>query len=302
MNPASLKGRSLLSWINYSPEEIRRILESAVSMRRPRRRILQRQRFGGKSLGVLCRQDALRDASSEVRAAFDIILSAEGGHCVSLPVPASMEDAARTFGKMFDALAFSGGSQEELEILARCSGVPVFNIRTDAFEPLRALALLSCLESLPGGTAGRKLAFVGDGRSAVARSLLVLCTRLGMDCALGSPPAFLPDSDLLDLCKAFAGESGSMMEICTSPEAAVKGAGAVVTSSWTDQVSPPADWRLGPSLMDATGRKDAVFIHAEPLCRGDEVHRDLFESPASKSFVQADHILNAVRAMLLASL
>jgi ornithine carbamoyltransferase len=302
MNPASLKGRSLLSWINYSPEEIRYLLETAVSMRRPRRRIMQRRRFGGKSLGLLCRPDALHDSSSEVRAAFDVIMSAEGGHCVDLPVPASMDDAARTLGKMFDALAFSGGRQEELETLARCSGVPVFNMRTDAFEPLRALALVSCIESMPGGRTGRKCAFVGDGRTAIARSILVLCTRLGIDCSMSSPSALLPGSDLLDLCKAFAGESGSIMEICASPEAAVKGAGAVVTAPWLDQARPLAEWQVVPSLMDATGRKDSVFIHAEPLRRGDEVHRDVFESPASKSFLQGDHIFNAVRALLLASL
>lgn len=302
MNPASLKGRSLLSWINYSPEEIRFLLDAALSMRRPSRAILQRRRFKGKTLGLLFQTDPLRELSSEVRAAFEIVLSEGGGHPVFLPAPASMEDAGRILGKMFDALAFTGSRQEDLEILVRYSSVPVFNIRTDAFEPLRALSVLSCMESLPGPRNGRKLAFIGDGKTAIARSLMVLCAKLGIDCSFSYPSVCAPDDELHDLCTAFAGESGARLEYGASPEAAVKDAFAIVTSPWSDTTRSFPDWQLSSSLLDATGRKDTVFIHAEPLRRGDEVLREVCEGQPSKCFDLAEHLVDAVRALLFASL
>jgi ornithine carbamoyltransferase len=313
MNSKALKGRSLLTWINFTPEEIRSFLDLTRKVKAESRKPSRKQRFKGKTLALI-----FEKRSTRTRAAFETAFGEEGGHPVflssqdiQLGAKESIEDTARVLGRMFSAIEFRGFRQADAEVLAKYAGVPVYNGLTDSFHPTQALADFFTLEEIFGSFKGKKLAFVGDGRNNVARSLMVICSKMGADFTIIAPRQLWPDPELRDLCKGFALESGSQLAITDQPEAGVRGASALYTDVWTsmgeealeaERAALLSPYQVNAALMAATGEPSCVFLHCLPAVKGKEVTFDVFEGTQSRVFDQAENRKHANKAILLATL
>lgn len=313
MNPTSLKGRSLLTWINFTSEEIRRFLELSKKCKAESRKGGIKQRFRGKTIALL-----FEKRSTRTRAAFETAFGEEGGHPVflssqdiQLGAKESVEDTARVLGRMFDAIEFRGFKQADAETLAKYSGVPVYNGLTDMFHPTQALADFFTLEEEFGDFRGKKLVFVGDGRNNVARSLMVICSKLGANFSIVAPRGLWPDPELRELCQTFAGESGGSISVTDTVEEGVRGADALYTDVWTsmgeealkaERARMLRPYQIDAKAMALTGNPRCIFLHCLPAVKGEEVAFDVFEGPQSRVFEQAENRKHAIKAILLATL
>ncbi|MDR3276729.1 MAG: ornithine carbamoyltransferase [Treponema sp.] len=308
----SLKGRSLLTWLDYQSEEIRFLLDLAKQVKAETQRGEQPQRFRGKTLALI-----FEKRSTRTRCSFETAFGEEGGHPVflstadiQLGAKESIEDTARVLGRMFSALEFRGFKQSTVETLAKYSGVPVYNGLTGSFHPTQALADIMTLEECFGPARGQKLVFVGDGRNNVARSLMVICAKLGVHFSVLSPPELFPGEDLRKTCALLAEASGSRISVSADPEEAA-GASALYTDVWVsmgeeaereERLRLLRPYQVNQALMDRTGRRDTIFLHCLPAVRGEEVMSEVLDGPSSRAWDQAENRKHTIKAIMLATL
>jgi ornithine carbamoyltransferase len=313
MNPASLKGRSLLTWIDYTPEEIRYFLELSKKLKAESAKGIVKQRFKGKTIALL-----FEKRSTRTRAAFETAFGEEGGHPVflssqdiQLGSKESVEDTARVLGRMFDAIEFRGFKQEHVEILAKYSGIPVYNGLTDQFHPTQSLADFLTLEEAFGTCVGRTLCFVGDGRNNVARSLMVMSAKLGSNFSVVSPKELWPDTSLRDICEPFAKQSGAKINITDNVAEGVQGADAIYTDVWVsmgeealkaERIRLLSPYQVNAELMGKTGNPECIFLHCLPAVKGEEVTFDVIEGPNSRVFDEAENRKHTIKAIMLATI
>ena len=242
----------------------------------------------------------------------------EGGHPVFLSgqdihlgVKEDLADTARVLGRMFDCIQFRGFKQETAEGLARHSGVPVYNGLTDIYHPTQALADLMTVKEVFGDLAGRRIAYVGDGRNNVARSLMIISAKLGAHCIVGTPEELNPDQATLAYCREVTVGTGGSVTVSHSPTEAVADADAIYTDVWASMgEEAEAKHRaelLGPyqvttDLMKASGRTDTIFLHCLPAVKGQEMTEEVFESATSRVFDQAENRKHTIKALMLATL
>jgi ornithine carbamoyltransferase len=307
-----LKGRSLLTWLDYTEEEIRWLLEFARQLKAESKKGETHQRFLGKTLALL-----FEKRSTRTRCAFETAFGEEGGHPVflstqdiQLGAKESLEDTARVLGRMFSAIQYRGFSQSTAETLARYSGVPVYNGLTDSFHPTQVLADIMTLEESFGSSRGRRLCYIGDGRNNVARSLMVICAKLGVHFTIITPAVLSPDEALVETCKPLAAVSGARIRV-TDQAAEVQGADAVYTDVWTSMgeedkkeerrrlLSP---YQVNQALMDKTGRRDSIFLHCLPAVKGEEVTADVIDGERSRAWDEAENRKHTIKAIMLATL
>ncbi|MDR2517867.1 MAG: ornithine carbamoyltransferase [Spirochaetaceae bacterium] len=312
MDTTKLKGRSLLTWLDYGEEEIRFILNTAKELKKERRGGEARQRFKGKSLALL-----FEKRSTRTRCAFETAFGEEGGHPVFLSIDdiqlgakESVEDTAVVLGRMFDAIQFRGFKHTTLETLAVYSGVPVYNGLTDSFHPTQVLADLMTIEENFGTARGKTLCFVGDGRNNVARSLMVICAKMGVHFTIITPPALNPDPGLTALCTDMAERAGAELRI-TPDLGGVAGADALYTDVWAsmgeeakreERAALLRPYQVNQALMDRTGREDAVFLHCLPAVKGEEVAAEVIDGPQSRVWDEAENRKHTIKAVMLATL
>jgi ornithine carbamoyltransferase len=308
----NLKGRSLLTIADWSKDEIRSLLELAKKLKAETRRGVIQQRFAGKTLALL-----FEKRSTRTRCAFETAFGEEGGHPVFLSTQdiqlggkESIEDTARVLGRMFSAIQFRGFKQSTVEALAQYSGIPVYNGLTDVCHPTQALADIMTLEENFGVDSGVKLAFVGDGRNNVARSLAMLCAKLGVNFAIISPDSLIPDETFLQNCRTVARETGATITY-TSDLAGVENAVAIYTDVWVSmgeerereaKVKLLAPYQVNAVLMERTGRQDCIFLHCLPAVKGEEITYDVIDGPQSRAWDQAENRKHTIKALLLATL
>jgi ornithine carbamoyltransferase len=244
----------------------------------------------------------------------------------------SMKDTARVLGRMYDAIEYRGASQGVVEELAEYAGVPVFNGLTDEFHPTQMLAdVLTMTEHCPKPLTDIAFAFVGDGRNNVAKSLLLIGAKLGMDVRIGAPRDLWPSDEHVTMCRDFAEASGAHITITEDPSKSVRGVDFVYTDVWVSMGEPIETWgeridsllpfQVNRELMDATGNPRVKFMHCLPafhntetkvgakiaaqypnLANGIEVTEDVFESPDNIAFDQAENRMHTIKAVLVAAL
>ncbi|MDR1319762.1 MAG: ornithine carbamoyltransferase [Treponema sp.] len=308
----TLKGRSLLTWLDYSEEEIRYLLDFSKKVKEESKTGQISRRFEGKTLALL-----FEKRSTRTRCAFETAFGEEGGHPVflstadiQLGAKESLEDTARVLGRMFTAIQFRGFKQSTAETLAKYSGVPVYNGLTDQFHPTQVLADIMTLEESFGPAAGRKLCYVGDGRNNIARSLFIICAKLGVHFTVVTPAGLLPDKELVDKCSGLAAKSGAKIRIAENPGEA-EGADAVYTDVWAsmgeeskkeERKALLGPYQVNQALMDKTGRKDSIFLHCLPAVKGEEVSVEVIEGPQSRVWDQAENRKHTIKAIMLATL
>ena len=307
-----LEGKSLLTWLDFEADEIRDLLEFSKTVKAESRQGKDLKRLSGKTIALL-----FEKRSTRTRCAFETAFGEEGGHPVflstqdiQLGAKESLEDTARVLGRMFNAIEFRGFKQSTVETLAKYSGVPVYNGLTDDYHPTQALADIMTLEECFGPSKGKKLCYVGDGRNNVARSLLVICSKLGVNFTIITPAALNPDWVLIEKCASLSAKSGAAIKVADKLDE-VEGADALYTDVWTsmgeedkkeERVKMLQPYQVNQALMDKTGRKDAIFLHCLPAVKGEEVTFDVIEGPQSRVWDQAENRKHTIKAIMLATL
>jgi ornithine carbamoyltransferase len=308
----ALKGRSLLTWLDYTAEEIRYLLDLSKKVKAESKSGKVFQRFAGKTIALL-----FEKRSTRTRCAFETAFGEEGGHPVflstqdiQLGVKESLEDTARVLGRMFSAIQFRGFKQSTVETLAKYSGVPVYNGLTDDYHPTQALADIMTLEECFGKSEGKKLCFVGDGRNNVARSLMVICSKLGVNFTVITPAVLNPDGALMERCAPLAAASGAKIHVTDNLDE-VEGADALYTDVWAsmgeeakkeERTKLLLPYQVNQPLMNRTGRKETIFLHCLPAVKGEEVSSDVIDGPQSRAWDEAENRKHTIKAVMLATL
>ena len=304
------KGRSLLNWIDWTPEEINQILEWSLLVKKQAHNGEVHQRFLGKTIALI-----FEKRSTRTRSSFETAFGEEGGHPVFMSTQdiqlggkESVEDTARVLGRMFSAIEFRGFKQEHVEKLAQYSGVPVISGLTDEFHPTQVLADIMTLKEHFGTLEGLTVCFCGDGRNNMARSLMLICSKFGIHFSMFCPKELSPDEEIIKICTPFAKASGAKITI-SDQISVVKNADCLYTDVWVsmgeealkeERMKLLKPFQVNKDLMAATGKDSTIFLHCLPAVKGQEVTEDVFESSASKVWDEAENRKHTIKAIMLA--
>ena len=308
----NLKGRSFLTLKDFTPEEILYLIDLAAELKEKKKQGITGNSLKGKNIALI-----FEKPSTRTRCAFTVGAADEGGNPtylagneIQLGHKESIEDTARVLGRMFDGIEFRGFKQEHVEALAKYSGVPVWNGLTDEYHPTQILADLLTMKEHFGYLKGLNFVYLGDGRNNMANSLMIGCSKVGVNFAIIAPEALWPTKELIVLCRGYAKESGASITV-TDDVAAVEGADVLYTDVWAsmgeedkaaERIAMLKPYQINQDLMDKTGKKETIFMHCLPAVKGNEVTEDVFESEASVVFDEAENRLHTIKAVMVATL
>lgn len=316
----SLTGKSFLTLQDFSSDELRYLLDLSRDYKSLKRAGVYPQRLKHKNVALI-----FEKASTRTRCAFTVAAGEEGAHAeflgkndIQMGKKESLADTARVLGRMFDGIQYRGFEQAVVEGLAKWSGVPVWNGLTDDWHPTQALADFMTIEESFGSLRGRKLVYVGDGRNNVANTLLIGSAIMGLNYTLAAPESLFPKPELRREASRLAAITGAVLDYETDPQTAVQGADAVYTDVWVsmgeedkpgiqERIEALRPYQVNGDLMAATGKPGTIFLHCLPAHHTDGVHdmevtEDVFESPHSKVFDQAENRLHTIKAIMVATL
>ena len=249
--PVNLKGRSFLTLMDFSRDEIYYLLDLAADLKAKKRAGIRGNALQGKNIALL-----FEKASTRTRCAFTVACIDEGAHPeflgkndIHLGGKEDVKDTARVLGRMFDGIEYRGFKQSMVEELAEYAGVPVWNGLTDVDHPTQILAdFLTLQENFGRVLKGLRLVYCGDGRNNMSNALMIGCAKLGMHYVIASPASLFPEAGLLEQCRALAAGSGGSVTVFENPVEAVKGADAVYTDVWVSMGEPMEEFGLARQL------------------------------------------------------
>lgn len=326
----SLSGRSFLKLLDFTPAEIRYMLELSKEFKRLKLTNTPHRYLQGKNIVLL-----FEKTSTRTRCAFEVA-GMDLGMGVTFLDPGSsqmgkkesIEDTAKVLGRMYDGIEYRGFDQELVEQLSRDSGVPVWNGLTDAFHPTQMLADMLTVEENFGNCKGLKFVFMGDARNNVANSLMVVCAKLGVNFVACGPKEQMPAADLVETCKAIAAENGSTITLTDDVKEGTKGAHVIYTDIWVSMGEPDSVWAERIKLLKpyqvnkevmANAYPNAIFMHCLPSFHDlntsigrdinekfgipeMEVTNEVFTSKQSKVFDEAENRMHTIKAVMYATL
>ena len=326
----SLKNKDFLKLLDFTPEEIAYLLELAAELKAKKKAGIPHALCQGKNIALI-----FEKTSTRTRCAFEV-----AGHDLGMGVTyldpsgsqigkkESIADTARVLSRMFDGIEYRGFGQSIVEELAQYADVPVWNGLTNEFHPTQILADFLTIQEHCGGLEGKKLVYMGDARYNMGNSLMVGCAKMGMHFVACAPEKYFPDPALIDQCQAIAAQTGATLEFLTDPAAAVKNADVIYTDVWVSMGEPMEVWQerihdLSPyqvnaQLMAQAGPQ-AVFMHCLPAFHDHkttigkemgeafgrdamEVTDEVFESPQSIVFDEAENRMHTIKAVMAATL
>jgi len=328
----NLKNRHFLKLLDFSPEEINFLLRLAADLKAAKYAGNERRTLEGKNIALI-----FEKASTRTRCAFEVAAFDQGAHVTYLGPTGShigkketMKDTARVLGRMYDAIEYRGFGQERVETLARYAGVPVWNGLTNEFHPTQILAdFLTMMEHSDKPLSQISFAYLGDARNNLGNSLLVGAAKMGMDIRLVAPSDLFPETSLVEKAKEIAAETGARITLTDNPAEGVRGVDFVYTDVWVSMGEPEEVWaqriqkllpyQVNTQLMEQTGNPHVKFMHCLPAFHntdtevGMEIYRkfgieamevtdDVFESPASVVFDEAENRLHTIKAVMVATL
>jgi ornithine carbamoyltransferase len=328
----NLRSRSFLKEVDFTPRELRFVLELAGALKSAKYAGTEVPRLAGQNIALI-----FAKTSTRTRSAFEVAAYDQGAHVTYLD-PAgsqlghkeSVADTAAVLGRMYDGIMFRGSAQAEVEELAAHAGVPVYNGLTDQWHPTQVLAdFLTMGEASHKPYDGISYAFTGDCRFNMGRSLLVMGALMGADVRLAAPAGLGPP-DVAGLAGQIAGSTGAAITITEDPEQAVQGVDFIHTDVWVSMGEPADAWagrvgllkpyQVNTALLQAAGNPKVKFMHCLPAFHGPdttvgrqiiertgmtdglEVTAEVFTSPASIVFDQAENRLHTIKALLVATL
>jgi ornithine carbamoyltransferase len=328
----NLKGRSFLKEIDFEPHEMRYFLDLSESLKTAKYAGTEGKRLAGKEIALI-----FEKTSTRTMAGFEVAAYDQGAH-VTYFAPSgsqighkeSIADTARVLGRMYDAIEYRGNRQVDVEALAEHAGVPIYNGLTDEWHPTQMLADFLTMHETSGKPYNElSYAFVGDLRFNMGRSHTVMAALMGADLRLVGPKNLAPPKDVLDIANEIAGRTGASITVTDDPEQGVKGVDFIHTDVWVSmgeskdvwasRVEELKDYQVNSSMMKAAGGNPR-FMHCLPAFHdtnttvgreimeatnmpdGIEVTNDVFESPNSVVFQQAENRLHTIKAILVATL
>ena len=329
----NLRNRSLLTVQDYTPREFRYLLDLARDLKRAKYARVEQQHLRGKEICLI-----FEKTSTRTRCSFEVACYDQGANVTYLD-PAgsqighkeSFKDTARVFGRMYDAIEYRGAAQQGLEQLAKYAGVPVYNGLTDEYHPTQMLAdVMTMREHSDKPISDIKYAYVGDTRSNMGHSLLIVGCLLGMDVRICGPRSLWPSEEYTAIAQKLAKDSGARLTITDNVTEAVKGVDFIHTDVWVSMGEPKEVWKeridllkpyqVNAAMMAASGNPQVKFMHCLPafhdtettigkqvaqeygMPNGLEVTNDVFESAANVAFEQAENRMHTIKALLVATL
>ncbi|MGH8979852.1 MAG: ornithine carbamoyltransferase [Acidimicrobiales bacterium] len=327
-----LRGRSYVKDTDFSAEELTAVLDLAGVLRAEKRAGHERRRLEGANVALI-----FEKTSTRTRASFEIGARDQGAHAsylgageTQLGVKESPEDTARVLGRMFDGIEFRGYRQADVELLAAHSGVPVWNGLTDEWHPTQSLADLFTMRDHSGRRLGDvSLCYLGDAANNTCASLLCAGALMGMDVRIAAPDTRRPAPQVWKTATGLAAASGASLTVTDDPFAAVSGVDFLYTDVWLSLGEPADLWderidsllpyQVSSALVAATGNPDVGFLHCLPAFHDTqteigraiydrrglealEVTDEVFRSPASLVFDEAENRLHTIKALMVATL
>lgn len=308
----NLKGRHFLTLKDFTPDEILYLIDLAAELKEKKKQGITGQSLKGKNIALI-----FEKPSTRTRCAFTVGANDEGGiptylsqHDIQLGYKESVKDTARVLGRMFDGIEFRGFKHEHVEQLAQYSGVPVWNGLTDEYHPTQILADLLTMKEHFGYLKGLNFVYLGDGRNNMANSLMIGCSKVGVNVSIIAPKELWPCEDLVELCKGYGKESGATVTI-TDDVNAVSGADVLYTDVWcsmgeedktVERVALLHPYQINRALMEKTGKDSTIFMHCLPAVKGNEVTEEVFEKYADVVFDEAENRLHTIKAVMVATL
>lgn len=307
-----LTGRSFLTLKDFTKEEIEALLKLAKNLKEKKKQGKREGYLKGKNVALI-----FEKPSTRTRCAFTVACIDEGAHPeylgkndIQLGHKESVEDTARVLGRMFDGIEFRGFSQENVEKLAKYSGVPVWNGLTDEYHPTQILADMLTLQEQFGELKGLRFVYVGDGRNNMANSLMIGSAKLGLHFTLIAPKILWPKEDLVSLCKEYTKESEGTITL-SDDICAVKDADAIYTDVWcsmgeeekaAERILMLKPYQVNKELLEKTGKEKTIVMHCLPAVKGNEITEDVFEQYAEVIFDEAENRMHTIKAVMVATL
>lgn len=329
----NLRNRSLLTVQDYTPAEFRFLLDLARDLKRAKYARTEQQHLQGKEICLI-----FEKTSTRTRCAFEVACHDQGANVTYLDPSGSQighkesfKDTARVLGRFYDAIEYRGAHQTAVEQLAAYAGVPVYNGLTDEYHPTQMLAdVMTMREHADRPITHIKYAYVGDTRSNMGHSLLIVGCLMGMDVRICGPKQLWPSDEYMDIANDLKAKSGATLTVTDDPQAAVKGVDFIHTDVWVSMGEPKDVWaeriklltpyQVNAALMKASGNPQVKFMHCLPafhdsettvgqqiardhgMANGLEVTNDVFESEANIAFEQAENRMHTIKALLVATL
>jgi ornithine carbamoyltransferase len=329
---AALRGRHLLTFDDYTAEEISYLVDLAGELKAAKRAGEEEQKLVGREIALIFEKDSTR-----TRCAFEVAAYDQGAHVTFIGPGGShmghkesVKDTARVLGRMYDAIEYRGFGETIADDLAKWSGVPVYNGLTDEWHPTQMLAdFLTMREHLGKPLEQTAFCYLGDARFNMANSYLVAGAKLGMDVRIAAPRSLWPADDLVARVSELAAASGGNVTISEDVGEAVRGADVLLTDVWVSMGEPDEVWadrielltpyQINAQTMALTGNPDVKFMHCLPAFHNTEtqvgkeieekfgmsaleVTEDVFESPASIVFDEAENRMHTIKAVMVATL
>ncbi|SCZ00185.1 ornithine carbamoyltransferase [Alkaliphilus peptidifermentans] len=329
--PVNLKGKSLLTLKDFTPQEIKYLLDLSKDLKAKKRMGIKGNLLEGKNIVLL-----FEKASTRTRCAFEVAALDEGGHVTFLGASdsqmgkkESLEDTAKVLGRYYDGIEFRGFKQETVEILAKHSGVPVWNGLTDLYHPTQILAdLLTIIEHVSKPLNKVKFAYVGDARNNMGNSLLIGAAKMGMDFRAVAPKELFPSEDLVNEMNEVAKETGAKITLTDDVAEGVKDADVIYTDVWVSmgeedqfeaRINQLKPYQVNMDMIKLTGNSDVKFMHCLPAFHDQEtkvgvevfekygikemeVTDEVFRSKHSVVFDEAENRMHTIKAVMVATI
>ena len=328
----NLRNRHFLKLLDFTPQEIGFLLDLSVDLKKAKYAGLEQQRLKGKNIALI-----FEKASTRTRCAFEVAAYDQGAHVTYLGpsgsqmgAKESMKDTARVLGRMYDGIEYRGFGQEIVEELARFAGVPVWNGLTNEYHPTQVLAdFQTMIEHSDKPLRQVSFAYLGDARNNMGNSLLVGAAKMGMDFRSVAPAAVQPHKELVSQAQKIAEDTGAKISITDDLVKGVKGCDFLCTDVWVSMGEPEEVWKeriemlqpyqVNAAAMEQTGNPDVKFLHCLPAFHNREtqigeaiyqkfgleameVTDEIFESPASIAFGEAENRIHTIKAVMVATL
>jgi ornithine carbamoyltransferase len=333
--PAAVKamhGRSFLKELDFTPEELRSLIDLSAELKAARKAGREEKRMQGKNIVLV-----FEKTSTRTRCAFEVAAYDQGAHVTYLGpdssqigIKESIRDTARVLGRMFDAIEYRGFGQEVVEELAEYAGVPVYNGLSDEFHPTQMLAdMLTMREHSNKPLNKIAFCYIGDAQFNTGNSLMITGCKLGMDVRICAPEPLQPDKEVIAIAESIAAETGASLTVSSDPDVCVRGVGFICTdvwlsmgedkSLWKDRIMLLKPYQVNAELINKTGNPNVLFMHCLPAFHdrrtkvGEEIYREfgleavevtdeVFESKRSIVFDEAENRLHTIKAVMVATI
>jgi ornithine carbamoyltransferase len=330
--PVNLRHRSFLKLLDFSSEEIKFLLKLSADLKAAKYGGYEQPRLKGKNIALI-----FEKASTRTRCAFEVAAYDQGAHVTYLGPEGSqignkesMKDTARVLGRMYDGIEYRGFAQDTVETLGQYSGVPVWNGLTNEFHPTQVLAdILTMLEHSGKPLDEISYCFLGDARFNMGNSLMVAGCKLGMDVRLAAPRELWPEGGLVETCRQIAAETGAFLTLTEDVGEGVAGVDFLHTDVWVSMGEPDSVWeerirllrpyQVNQAAIQQTGNPGVKFMHCLPAFHnretkvGEQIYQkfglesmevteDVFESPRSIVWDQAENRVHTIKAVMVATL